>query len=340
VNGPERVLACPACRRKLEIAAAHFGAMLESFEEDHHALARRARTISMSRVECRVKKVSSRALAGMRAGPVPTWLRERCPTAQAVWCPATPDAGPPAAAVSLGCPDCARSLKVRSDSARVVACPACAAQVWVPDALWERFHPVPVIQTWIVELHGENEWDKERRLARERERAERLRERRKHAHELERERERRARRATKVALLERRAARRTWMHLAVTVAALAWPWMVRAGVGVGPWTHMTTAVLIGATLPAQLLALGACGDAIRATEKRGDMTFVLWFELAFVWFMPVIGHMLGVGRIFDLYWGDSRREIGPTTRWGAHNWTIIVAGGLALIASTLLASLL
>jgi hypothetical protein len=212
--------------------------------------------------------------------------------------------------------------------------------VWIPDALWEQFHPVSLIETWVVEFRGENEWDRTERLERESEQRERRREQARAQRKIDEQAAAERQRGVDVRALDGRAAGWTWFHLLFTLVAVAWPWCVRAGVGAGSWPHVLVVGLIVGTLVVQVIALGVSGQVIHRAADRGDHTFLLWFEMAFVWMMPGIGHFLGFGRVFDLLWGDNRRKLGPCTRWGGYNWLIISLGGLALGTSAMLAYLL
>ncbi|MBI5498970.1 MAG: hypothetical protein HY907_01915 [Deltaproteobacteria bacterium] len=82
---------------------------------------------------------------------------------------------PPAAAapVIFACPSCHAGLPV-DGSSRSVKCEFCDANVYLPDDLWRRFHPVKTVRRWclcidVEPLHRE---ERERQAAAERSRAE------------------------------------------------------------------------------------------------------------------------------------------------------------------------
>jgi len=94
--------------------------------------------------------------APMGTFPAPEWLRAvdktvrqifgapRAPAGQRI---ATADAAKP---VSFSCPDCGGHLKITAESPRVVACSYCAADLFVPDALWRAIHPLKKRSPWYV----------------------------------------------------------------------------------------------------------------------------------------------------------------------------------------------
>lgn len=298
------------------------------------------RTYSDSNVDAELSHASDEERQDLVPHPVPPWLRRLSPTAETVWLPRSSDGRIGPLRLSFSCPECEAPLRVDATSTRTLACNRCDASVWIPDGLWEQFHPVPLIHTWVVEFRGENEWDRETRLERERKALERQRERQKAERERAAKKREDDERRADVVVLEHRARNWTWIHLVYTAAAIAWPWLVYAGIGAGSWPHVTTIALIAGTFVMQCVALSVSGSAIERATDRRDHTFLLWFELAFVWTMPVIGHLIGLDRVWDLLWGEDRRKLGSVTRWGGYNWVIIVLGGILLIASTLTAYLI
>jgi ribosomal protein S27E len=95
--------------------------------------------------------------APMSTFPAPEWLRAEdrkirqvfgvTPKAAGTAQVEVRDAAKP---VSLSCPDCGGHLKISGDSARVVTCTYCKADLFVPDALWRAVHPVKKRGAWYV----------------------------------------------------------------------------------------------------------------------------------------------------------------------------------------------
>lgn len=51
--------------------------------------------------------------------------------------------------IIFNCPSCAGSLKVDGKN-RIVECTYCDSNVYLPDDLWQRLHPVKVIRSWFL----------------------------------------------------------------------------------------------------------------------------------------------------------------------------------------------
>jgi len=59
--------------------------------------------------------------------------------------------------VVLSCPNCAASLKVTEASERTIDCEHCGVDVYLPDGLWIRLHPVQTVHPWTVIFEDELE---------------------------------------------------------------------------------------------------------------------------------------------------------------------------------------
>jgi DNA-directed RNA polymerase subunit M/transcription elongation factor TFIIS len=75
--------------------------------------------------------------------------------------------------VMLSCPNCKASLKVTAASERTVPCEHCGVEVYLPDGLWMRLHPVQTVRPWTVIYNGSLETaeeirERQRVLAQER----------------------------------------------------------------------------------------------------------------------------------------------------------------------------
>jgi ribosomal protein S27E len=93
--------------------------------------------------------------------PAPDWLAPVLPAVRQVFCGERAAAGGAAAIptgsarpVILSCPGCKGSLKIASDSARTVTCQYCGSDVYLPDDLWSRLHPVKTAVTWYFRTAG------------------------------------------------------------------------------------------------------------------------------------------------------------------------------------------
>jgi DNA-directed RNA polymerase subunit RPC12/RpoP len=77
-----------------------------------------------------VTHVCATELDGEAAGATPVDLPEK----------ATP--------IAMACPLCSANLQVTADSARTISCEYCNGSIFLPDALWRRFHPVKTVKRW------------------------------------------------------------------------------------------------------------------------------------------------------------------------------------------------
>ena len=56
--------------------------------------------------------------------------------------------------VVLSCPNCGGGLKVTSDSQRLIPCEHCNSDVYLPDGVWRRLHPVDMVAPWTLVYDG------------------------------------------------------------------------------------------------------------------------------------------------------------------------------------------
>jgi len=97
--------------------------------------------------------------------PVPGWLREQLPQAVHVV-----GGDPPAELreglalaveqasvepVLMACPGCGASLSLGPGAERTTSCKYCQAQVFIPDALWQRLHPTRTMRRWTLFYRGD-----------------------------------------------------------------------------------------------------------------------------------------------------------------------------------------
>jgi hypothetical protein len=97
--------------------------------------------------------------------PVPDWLREQLPHALHVV-----GGDPPpelreglsleveqasVEPVLMACPGCGAGLSLGPDAERTTSCKYCQAQVFIPDALWQRLHPARTMRRWTLFYRGD-----------------------------------------------------------------------------------------------------------------------------------------------------------------------------------------
>lgn len=337
VNAPISAIQCPACATTMRLSPNAFEKVVESFERDHRSL-RRAE-VEVGRLHATIWPAKAGDRSALVSTAAPKWLAERCPTARVVWLAPRDEATE--AEVTYGCPSCQTAMRLRRASPRVNACPSCRARVFTPESLWALLHGTSRMRTWIVELHGENQFDRERRLEREhaarRHRAEALAAREKAEQEAARSAHRKAKLAHDFTRLHRIAKWVTSVHALLVVAAIAVPW-VAGHFGIGLF-----GVVFGgyfATLIGGALGLGAGASIITRVTGDQDLMFPVWFNFVFVTIIPVIGHLLGFEAIYGLRSGRYAERYGRHGNYAALNWAIITFGGLAFVTSLLLACLL
>lgn len=95
--------------------------------------------------------------------PAPDWLRALVPTATHIAVADTTAVASSAASqprhdesrpVLMPCPGCGASLKLTSDTTRTLQCGFCKNDVYLPDDLWRRLHPVRTVAPWYVRFEG------------------------------------------------------------------------------------------------------------------------------------------------------------------------------------------
>ena len=57
--------------------------------------------------------------------------------------------------VVLSCPNCGGGLKVTGESERLIPCEHCNTDVYLPDGVWRRLHPVDTVSPWTLVFEGE-----------------------------------------------------------------------------------------------------------------------------------------------------------------------------------------
>jgi hypothetical protein len=245
----------------------------------------------------------------------PSWLSERVPTARQTYSTeADPrlDGGTPVSPerairpVVMGCPQCGGSLQATPQSPRILACRYCTADVYLPDEVWRRLHPVETVRRWYMRFEGKTRSE----LAREREAQEARRRRDDARHRTQREAQARGlaqqKKAQEVADLTRRGWRSAWTLTATMLVGIA----VNAGMaGLLDAGHMGRTLAVGVAgsiavvcLVSIVVATHRVGQPIqRATGHDGDwMIFCTWFWLPFVMFFPLIGTVMGLARTWVL----------------------------------------
>lgn len=261
--------------------------------------------------------------------PVPEWLRRIVPTARQFYS-TDPGAGrTKAGALSLdpetaikpvvmACPSCGGSLAATAKSERIMSCRYCRADVYLPDEVWRRLHPVAIVKEWFIRFEGKTrtELAAESQAIRD---AERQRRDRKQQRE-QAERNRRDRLAVEAvrerdALESDREITRMKKYgyiasllLALDLAAISLASMLRhlgiLNLGVVD-PELAVVVLLGSAGVILIVALVLVARPIKkATQYDTDwMVFCIWFWVPFSLFMPAIGQLMALVRAVILFRG-------------------------------------
>jgi hypothetical protein len=93
--------------------------------------------------------------------PVEGWLQEACPSARQIIGadpPSeernAPDVEPSSTVIALSCPSCGGGLRITSERSRITPCDYCEVEVYLPDEVWARLHPVEKVHEWWVRFEG------------------------------------------------------------------------------------------------------------------------------------------------------------------------------------------
>jgi len=99
--------------------------------------------------------------------PAPDWLTAMLPSCRQVYGIDPPHDGKATADVKLdeqadkpiamACPQCGAGLTFTSAEQRLVPCTYCGADVYLPDAIWKRLHPVTIKSRWFFRFEGPSE---------------------------------------------------------------------------------------------------------------------------------------------------------------------------------------
>jgi LSD1 subclass zinc finger protein len=92
--------------------------------------------------------------------PVPEPFVKHAGPARQLTC-AQRDPDPPReqvpASLSYTCPSCGADLTIDADTGRIHHCQFCSSDVFIPDEVWARLHPVERVRTWFVDAGVEPE---------------------------------------------------------------------------------------------------------------------------------------------------------------------------------------
>ncbi|NOY93604.1 MAG: hypothetical protein GXP55_20660 [Deltaproteobacteria bacterium] len=362
LHGPLLTAPCPHCLEEAQIPAEVWKTILEDFDEQHESLSEGQGAVSVMMVDAsnirheHKKHVPSCEKCGAPFGvnqlpvgtdtnfactqcgdpasthPVPQWLRRLVPTARQFYS-TEPGAGGASALslesaqsikpVAMACPACGGSLAATTESERIMACRFCHTDVYLPDDVWRRLHPVATVKEWFIRFEGQTraQLAEEKQAARQAKRNRRSQEKQRLRSEKERQTQLDAQAARQQRQLaeEREITRmKAFAYVAsllfvlslVSVCALAWlqySGSLDLGSGdlEGTVSTITTVLVLLACGVLLIIALAFAARPIkRATGYDGDwMLFCIWFWLPFALGMPGVGQLMALVRALILFRG-------------------------------------
>ena len=180
VNGPAKNAICNSCQKAVKLTPAVWGAQLCSATEGRHFIGNPYKCIPASPhgktsvcPKCEGNFSNDPSWVGlefefecphcghkMSTYPTPRWLKAELPTLLQIigaYRPTEDGRAQPLETdevatkpVMLSCPNCNAALKVTAASERTVSCEHCGVDVYLPDGLWTRLHPVQTVHPWTV----------------------------------------------------------------------------------------------------------------------------------------------------------------------------------------------
>ncbi len=215
INGPYRKLLCTDCLEETTVSPDIIAGFLNDFEEEYEGLTEgqgrggtlmsgsgtfkysywklAPRCYSCKKPLTILEKAGNTVIKCSECGalsyifPAPDWLVKEVPSAR--YCctprPYSEDNSDKNLEIDessekpivMSCPKCAGALTVSARSERIMKCEYCNSEVYVPDAVWKRLHPVMKTEEWFVCFDGKNknQLEAERRARDEKEEKEELR---------------------------------------------------------------------------------------------------------------------------------------------------------------------
>ncbi len=96
--------------------------------------------------------------------PAPKWVKQELPAV--VQLVGAHSEGPESSGVSLdtkeqnlkpvmlNCPNCAAPLRITAEAERTIVCEHCGVDIYLPDGVWRRLHPVLTVHPWSIVYEG------------------------------------------------------------------------------------------------------------------------------------------------------------------------------------------
>ena len=199
INGVMRDFHCGACQQTVQFEDSYWQCILEDLDNDYdqgggsYTINLQSRvTWKAMKPKCgkcgvdlpveRIPVGAQRDIRCLSCGqstftyPAPDWMKPILPSLSQIYGGERPagtvlaeavTAGEGAKPVILSCPQCRGALTITADSQRTIACQSCSADVFLPDDLWLRFHPVQTVGRWYLRFDGRRQKQIQRQIEEE-----------------------------------------------------------------------------------------------------------------------------------------------------------------------------
>ncbi len=180
VNGPLRSITCDACYKKMKItpkywaeqvACAFEGSRIMNYsyiclptkiKNPHCANCEKTISSPNNYLGKDTTILCKHCGKSMHTFPTPRWLKKVLPSAVQIICSERESDSKSKKKSKLkvneksnkpivfSCPNCSAALHIVSELERITPCEHCSSEVYIPDAIWNRLHPVRTISAWTI----------------------------------------------------------------------------------------------------------------------------------------------------------------------------------------------
>ncbi len=353
VNGPAHAIICSSCQKQYSTKPASWGETICLSNGGSRTLGDFYRCKGYKTRQPRCPKCDKHfpfdeALVGhdtqipcphcdlaIQTFPAPEWLKQELPAV--VQLVGADREGPDSSGVALdtneqaprpvmlNCPNCAAPLKITAEAERTMACEHCNVDVYLPDGVWRRLHPVHTVHPWSIVYEGKLE-TAQKRIERQNEeqREERLNE--EGGRNAERYAAQQKRREEKKSVATARWSSLAWSSVGLSGVLLAifaiWSWIIRLSTGANPLEVDTSEAYLYLGLAAMLSIFVATIFANRLINRVADNDFGWFLFVTWTWvplsFVPVLGAIIALMRSYSLLVSGKIGEM-TITENGMHN---------------------
>lgn len=184
VNGPLLNLTCAVCFKKMKLTTAYWSEQVASAEEGmriwnypytcnptkikkpHCYDCEKPFSDYKSYIGKDSKIICKHCGKSMYTFPAPKWLKKVLPMVVQIISTERDDEKESSAVLDLkandssqkpvifSCPSCSAVLSINAKTERILNCEHCDADIYMPDPIWNRLHPVKIICPWTIIYEG------------------------------------------------------------------------------------------------------------------------------------------------------------------------------------------